>query len=338
MLVAGEPSHTEGELLDPAVEVVRLPLRREIAPLLDTRSFIGLRRLLRRRVLIHTHMAKAGALGRLAARQLRPTPRTVHTFHGHVLDGYFSSPKQRAFIEIERRLARETDMLIAVSEQVKESLLELGIGTEGQYRVIPLGFDLSSFLVESADEGSFRSSIGVDHSTSLIGVVGRLVPIKDHETLLCALQQVPDVHLAIVGDGELRSRLEDVVRSTGLQQRVHFTGWWMDMAEVYRGLDLVVLSSRNEGSPVALIEALASGTPAVATDVGGVRSVVSDGISGFLVPSRDPKALAEAIARLLSDPTRARRMGLAGREYVRDRFHKDRLLKDIRQVYSELLS
>lgn len=338
-LIAGSPGGSEGELRDPAVTIHRAPLVRPVQPIADARALQRVRGILARERpdIVHTHMAKAGMVGRTAARSVRPMPRTVHTFHGHVLDGYFSRSVESAFIRVERALARRSDALVAVSDEVMNSLLELGIGTEDQYRVIPLGFDLSAFLDQGQPRGGFRADLGLGADTPLIAIVGRLVPIKDHTTLLDALQRLPEVHLAIVGDGELRSELEADVHARRLADRVHFTGWWKEIWRVYPDVDAVVLSSRNEGSPVALIEAHASGVPVVATDVGGVRSVVTDRESGYLVPPRQPDALAQAIETLLSDPSRAAAMGRSGREHVRVRFAQERLIADIRALYAELI-
>lgn len=339
ILVSGRSESTEGELSDDFIKVHHVPLVRQVRPLYDVRAFTDLRRLMaaRRPALVHTHMAKAGALGRVAVRTLHQSIATVHTFHGHVLDEYFSKPVESAFLFAERALARTTDVLVAVSEEVKASLLNLEIGDEQKFRVINLGFDLTEFL-DGKTPGALRRVLGVDEDLPLIGAVGRLVPIKDHETLLDAMLTLPEVHLAIVGDGELRAKLETTVHARGLSDRVHFTGWWPgDLSEVYADLDLAVLSSRNEGSPVALIEAHASGLAAVATDVGGVRSVVRDGISGLLVPPGDPSALATSIEELLRDEPKRRAMGQAGRAYVAERFTQERLVSDIRSLYRELI-
>lgn len=339
-LVVGHPNEVEGELSDEAVHPIRVPLTRQISPLNDLRAFRFLRSKIRAGgiTLVHSHMAKAGALARLATPRKGERPILIHTFHGHVLEGYFSSSVERAFLDVERRLARRTHALIAVSEEIKSSLLSLGVGEEHQYRVVPLGFDLAEFLAVSERSGVLRNRLGLDEGAVLLGCVGRLVPIKDHQTLLAAVQRLPEVHLALVGDGESRAELQAAVASLGLMDRVHFVGWWNGaLSDVYADLDLAVLSSRNEGSPVALIEAHASGLAAVATDVGGVRSVVRDGVSGRLVPSQDPAALAEAIGDLLSDDGRRRAMGEAGRTYVSERFSKERLISDIRALYTELL-
>lgn len=338
-LAAGTPAASEGELLDPAVPVTRLPLIRPLRPATDARALAAARGLIaaQRPAVVHTHMAKAGTVARTAALTMRRRPRTVHTFHGHVLDGYFGSATQRAFIEVERRLARRTDVLVAVSPEVRDELLGMGIGEPGRFRVVPLGLDLRPFLAVGEPTGSFRARLGLVREAPLIGAIGRLVPIKDHGTLLDALTRLPGVHLAVIGDGELRGELERLVLDRGLAGRVHFTGWADDLPAAVADLDAVVLTSRNEGTPVALIEASAAGRPVVATDVGGVRSVVGDGVTGWLTPAGDARAVAERVRQLLDDAEAARRMGEAGREHVRTRFDAPRLLHDVRALYDELL-
>src|SRR5947209_4467491 len=190
VLAVGRTGPREGELSDPNVTVHRLPLRRQVHPTADARAFAAVRRLLTqtRPWLVHTHMAKAGTVGRAAAMTLRPRPLTVHTFHGHVLEGYFSNPVERAFLETERRLARRTDRLIAVSPEVRDELLDLGIGTPDQIEVVPLGLDLDPFLAVGAPTGKLRAHLGLPATAPLVGIVGRLVPIKDVATTIGAVQ------------------------------------------------------------------------------------------------------------------------------------------------------
>ncbi|MGH2747919.1 MAG: glycosyltransferase [Actinomycetota bacterium] len=341
VLVTGRPPTEEGELSDPRVEPVRIPLARPIRPGADLRSLGRLRGLVAsvRPHIVHTHMAKAGALARAAALTVRPRPRLVHTYHGHVLEGYFSAPVERAFIAVERALARRTDILIAVSDEVRDALLELGVGRPEQYRVIQLGFDLSDLLEVTEPDGAFRASVGVPPGAPLVAVLGRLAPIKDHSTLLRAVARLPDVHLVVLGDGELRSELKAEAEGLGLSARVRFLGWVTDVVSVMRDVDAVALSSRNEGTPVSLIEALAAARPVVSTDVGGVRAVVTDGTSALLVPAGDPVALAQALDRLVrASPAERRGMGEAGRAHVRERFDARRLVADIRDLYASLLA
>lgn len=339
VLAAGRPTEVEGELHDDAVTVRRVALVRPTDPVNDGRALMAVRRLLAQTApdLVHTHMAKAGTIGRVAARSMRDRPSTVHTFHGHVLEGYFRPSTQRAFVEVERRLARQTDALVAVSPEIRDALLDLRIGRPAQFHVISLGFDLSSFLAVEGPAGTLRAKLGLAGDVPLVGIVGRLVPIKDVPTMLAAMVELPEAHLAVVGDGEMRPALEERARHLGIAGRVHFTGWWPEVAEALSDLDVVALTSRNEGTPVSLIEAQAAGRPVVATDVGGVRYVVEEGVGGHLVPPGDAGALAGCIARLLGDPGLRRDMGEKGRASVRHRFGKDALLSGISDLYTGLL-
>ena len=338
-LAAGKPTADEGELSDPVVPVVHVPLVRPVHPRSDARALWAVRRLLtaHRPAVVHTHMAKAGTIGRIAAIRGPSRPRTVHTFHGHVLDGYFGDRVARMFIETERSLARHTDVLVAVSPEIRDQLLDLRIGKPSQFRVIPLGLELDPFLRLEGPSGQLRGRLGLAPETPLVGVVGRLVPIKDHLTLLTAVNALPGVHLAVIGDGELRPALEAASREMGLGERVHFTGWWNDMPAAVSDLDVVALTSRNEGTPVALIEAAAAGIPVVATDVGGVRSVVEHGVTGLLAAAGDSETTAAHLAHLLGDRALRARMGAAGRCRVRTHFGERRLLDDVRALYGEVL-
>ena len=339
VLAAGRPTETEGEMSDPDVAVRYVPLVRPLHPQADMQALGAVRRLLLEThpAIVHTHMAKAGLVGRVTAATVRPRPRTVHTFHGHVLEGYFRPAVQRTFIEIERRMAAHTDALVAVSEEIRDGLLELGIGRPAQYQVIPLGFDLSPFSAVDGPTGLLRKTLALDADVPLVGVIGRLVPIKDLGTAIAAVARLEGVHLVFVGDGECRPELEAQAKAVGVGDRVHFTGWW-DVPAALSDVDVVLLTSRNEGTPVSLIEAAAARRPVVATCVGGVPLVVEDGTTGFLAPAGDPEALAAHIERLLASPQLRRSMGEAGQQRVMDRFSKQRLLRDVSALYTGLLS
>lgn len=337
VLAAGDSPSEEGELSDPSVPVVRVPLVRALRPHKDVTGFRRVRSLIKylRPTIMHTHMAKAGAVGRLAALRFDGV-RTVHTFHGHVLEGYFSAPVERAFIRAERFLADRTDVLIAVSDEVRDALLDLGVGRPERFRVIPLGFDLDAFLSLQGKTGEFRRELGLDLEAPLVAVVGRLTRIKDHEALLHAVATLPGTHLAVLGDGDLRAQIEGLAHTLRIADRTHFLGWRHDLANVLADVDVVALTSRNEGTPVSLIEAAAAGRAVVATAVGGTAAVVRDGVTGFLVRPREPEAIAAALDRLLRDPTLAATLGRSAREHVKDRFSHRRLLRDVSDLYDEL--
>ena len=290
--------------------------------------------------IVHTHTAKAGLLGRVAAR-CAGVPVIVHTFHGHILDGYFSALKTRVILATERVLARFTDRIISVSDAVRRELLAKRIGRPERHTVVPLGLDLEPFLAVSGYRGILRAELGLAPGDLLVGIVARLVPIKRHEVFLQAVkriaERIPNCHFLVVGDGERRSELEDLVWHLGLGKRVRFLGWRADLPEIYADLDVVVLSSRNEGLPVSLIEAMAAGRPVAATRVGGVADLMEDGMTCLLVPPGESGALAEAIMALLGDPERRRVMGEAGRKRVGAAFGADRLVRDMDQLYASLL-
>jgi len=315
-------------------------LGREIAPLRDLVALLGLVRLMRswRPAIVHTHTAKAGLLGRLAARAAR-VPTVVHTFHGHVLRGYFSPPKQAVFRRLEALLAHMADALVAVSEAVKQDLVELGVARASKIRVIPLGLELGS-LTGELPRGVLRREAGIAADAPLVGMVGRLVPIKDVPTFLRAARELrqrrPDVRFALVGDGEERPALEALCRSLGMDAAVHFFGWRHELASVYGDLDVVVNASRNEGTPVALIEALAAARPVVATAVGGTPDLLGRDERGRLVPPGEPLALAQAVLETLDESDAARRRALAGREHVMSQHSSGRLIRDVDKLYREL--
>ena len=315
-------------------------LRRDMHLASDARALRVLTRLVAASdpAVMHSHLAKAGALGRVAAIRAK-VPAIVHTFHGHVLEGYFSSWRTKAFVRVERELARRTDALVAVSPQIRDELLALGIGTPDRWRVIRVGLDLTSLLRERPDPMSARRTLGLPVESPTVGIVGRLAPIKDHETFLraaaMATRRHPDLQVVVAGDGPLRQRLEGRAREA-LGDRVRFLGWVDDLVALYAALDVVVLTSRNEGTPVSLIEAVAAGRPVVATKVGGVPDVIEVGESRELVPAGAPDAVADALDRLLTDPgpEPARE---AAAVVVGERFGDERLANELASLYRELL-
>jgi glycosyltransferase involved in cell wall biosynthesis len=347
LLVTGTEAPDEGNYLalqrKPLARLVVVPtLGREIRGLSELSALRALARVIRefRPHVVHSHTAKAGTLARVAA-WLGRVPVIVHTYHGHVFHGYFSPRQTRLFLAIERALARRTDCLLAVSETVRRELLGFGIGSPERMRVMPLGLDLDRFARSDAMRGLVRAELGLAPETPTVGIVARLVPIKAHEVFLEAAarlaRRLPRVAFVVVGDGERRAELETAACRLELQGRVHFLGWRQDLDRIYADLDVVALTSRNEGSPVSLIEAMAAGRPVVATRVGGVPDLVEDGLTGTLVGPGDAGALAEAVAALLADPDQARAMGEAGRKRVLPAFGAERLMADVDRLYTELL-
>ena len=332
--------------------VVEVPtLVRSLAPADDARTIWRVLALLRRfrPMILHTHMAKAGTVGRVAASLYNRTVsaryrvRLVHTYHGHVLDGYFSPAKTRFFVGIERALARVTDRVIAISPRIREELLQdYRIGRSDQYRIVPLGFDLSPFAaIDDHARVAARDALHIPPGSPVISTVGRLTAIKQQPLFLAVarrvLARVPAATFLIVGDGELRGELEQSARELGIGASVRFLGWRRDLATVYGATDVFVLTSRNEGTPVALIESMAAGCAGVSTDVGGVADVIIGPGVGRVAPFGDAEQLASHVAGLVLDPDARRSIGDAGRAHVLARFGIDRLVGDIDRVYRELL-
>ena len=356
-LVHGSLGEGEGDmryLLSPSVNVEHLPrLGRELSPAADYAAFRSVSAIVRefRPHIVHTHMAKAGAIGRAAAalynRSVAPSDRArvVHTYHGHVLEGYFSPAKTALFVGVERLLARSTDRIVAISPAIRDELLrDHRIGRPEQYRVVPLGFDLSALsAIDDLTRAGARSSLGIAHEAHVVSTVGRLTAIKQHhlflETARLVAQTDASALFLIAGDGELRTTLEETARDFGIADRVRFLGWRRDLATIYGASDVFLLTSRNEGTPVALIESLAAGVPGVSTDVGGVRDVLGDasGPVGAVAPYGDPVALADAVAQFLADASLRRALGERGRASVIARYGIDRLVDDIDTLYHELL-
>jgi glycosyltransferase involved in cell wall biosynthesis len=350
LLVAGTEGAAEGNLKDlvttRALRLHTVPeLGREIALRDDLRALIALYRLMRRERphIVHTHLAKAGFVGRLAAR-LAGVPIVLHTFHGHTFHSYFSPAKTRIFLVMERFCARLSDRIVTISDRLRDEIAAFGVARPEAITVIPLGFDLTPFREASRGRrhGRFQTSLGLPDDAHLIGIVGRLVPIKNVALFLEAAARAaagePRLHFAVVGDGDLRLDLEARARSLGLAGRVHFVGWRRDLPDLYADLDALVISSDNEGTPVSLIEAMATGTPAIATCVGGVPDVVVDGVTGRLVPPGDADALAAAMLDLVARPGVTAAMAIEAQQGVLARYRGERLVDDIDRLYRELLA
>jgi glycosyltransferase involved in cell wall biosynthesis len=349
LLVHGQMAPGEKSMADLAAaegaETIYLPsLRQPVSLFHDTQALAQLRSIARRfrPDLVHTHTAKAGFVGRSAGLLgPRPRPVLVHTFHGHVLEGYFGAAKTRLYRNLERTLARRTDRLIGVSRQTVEDLVRLRVAPREKFSVIPLGLDLNSFAgVERSSGAALRAELTISDDRMLLAFVGRLVPIKRVDLLLRAFARAyrngTNAHLAIVGDGESRPDYERLARELGAGAAVSFLGYRRDLPVIAAAADAAILSSDNEGTPVWLIEAAAAGRAAIATDVGGTSDVVAPE-TGILVPPDDEAALAAAIALLSDDTTLRRSMGGRARAHVLPRYSVDRLIDDIDALYRELL-
>lgn len=282
--------------------------------------------------IVHTHTAKAGVLGRVAARASR-VPAVVHTFHGHLLHGYFSPAVTRAVVLTERALARSSTRLVAVGAQVRDDLLAAGIGRPEQYVVVPPGLTLPP----APSRATARTSLGLPLDPPVVTLVARLTAVKRPERFVDVARALaarhPDAVFAVCGEGDLLPELQR--QAADLGGRVRFLGWRGDVETVYAASDVVVLTSDNEGMPVSLIEAALSGVPAVATRVGSVAEVVADGETGLLVEP-DAVVLSAAVHRLLSDGALRHRMAAAATQRAESRFGRSRLVGDIERLYEQI--
>jgi glycosyltransferase involved in cell wall biosynthesis len=307
----------------------------------DLAAFLQLYRIFRtwKPDVVHTHTAKAGAVGRTAAR-CAGVPAVVHTFHGHVLRGYFPRPVEGFFRALECGLARITDRIVTLSPALKADLAGMGIARPEKIDVVPLGMDLDPLLRCDARRGELRAELGIPAGEPLVGIVGRLVPIKNHRMFLEAARSMVDSGLparfVVVGDGELHDPLQTYASGLGIADRVRFLGWRKDMVPVYAGLDLLALTSDNEGTPVTVIEAMAAGVPVAATAVGGVPDVVRDGETGRLVPAGDPEEMGRAWRAALTEKTPTKRMALRARTEAVERFGRRRMLSAMASLYETL--
>lgn len=299
-----------------------------------------------RPAIVHTHAAKGGTLGRVATVIAFPIPRwrpvIVHTYHGHSLTGYFSARIATFYRLVEKVLAACTDVLLAVSAEVRDDLVGLGVAPADQFRLMPLGFDLTPFTTDT-DRAQRRSALradwGVADSACVVTLIARLVPIKRVDRFLAAARRIAndEVRFVIVGDGELHDELAESDDAIALGERLTWAGFRRDIADVCYASDVIMLTSANEGTPVSLIEAQAAAVPVVTTDVGGVRSVVADGITGIVAPVDDIDALAQAVSGLVNDPSRRAEMGAAGRSRVTSLYTLERLVADHAALYDELV-
>lgn len=347
-LVVGELSRGEGSMSFVAesrgVRIVRLSsLSREIAPVRDLAALVRLTRLIRERrpEIVHTHTAKAGAIGRLAAVLAGGgRPIVLHTFHGHVLRGYFGPLRTLAFRVLERLLARVTTKLVAVSPEVRDELVSLGVAPAEKFAVVRLGIELDE-RVRSFDRAETRRQLSLSPESLLVGWVGRMTAVKRVPDLLEAFRQLRDrgveATLCLVGDGPDRESLEQQAKALGVIRHCIFLGYQEEMGRWFEAFDVFALPSANEGTPVSAIEALAAGCPVVATRVGGVPDVIEDGETGFLVDAGDTDALAERLAELAADPGLRTRLGRNGRERVASRYAVGRLVDDVDRLYRSLL-
>jgi glycosyltransferase involved in cell wall biosynthesis len=320
--------------------------------------------------IIHTHTAKAGTVGRIAGFLYRWMTwgtligrprhcRFVHTYHGHVFHSYYGRRRTQLFLFIERLLAKlVTDRIIVVSHQQSVEIGEtFRVGRAGQIKVIPLGLDLGVFNEHARRRARFRQEFYIHDDSILVGIVGRLTEIKNHQMFLNVVARLKavdpacrrqgDVRFIVIGDGSLRQALEQRKQDLGLDADVIFVGGRKDPEYFYPALDVVALTSLNEGTPLTLIEAMANARPVVATSVGGVvdllGEVVEDGPytvcrRGLSVPAGDEEAFVTALSRIIRDRSLRQELGRRGLEFVEVNYSKERLFEDIKGLYGELLN
>ena len=327
---------------------------RELNPFRDYKSYYKLREIIRKfkPEIVHTHAAKAGAVGRLAAAH-EGVPVIIHTFHGHVFHSYFSPAKTRVFLEIERFLARKTTKIITLSETQRHELTNIyKVAPENKFEIVPLGFDLEKFEQNKEEKRRvFREKYNISDDEIAIGIVGRLVPIKNHSLFLKALSIVSaktnkKVRAFIIGDGEERKLIESLAIKLNLpfnndnpveKNILTFTSWIKEIDISNAGMDIIVLTSNNEGTPVSLIEAQASGKPIVSTSIGGIEDIVVKNETALLSPINDEQTLAENLLKLVDDDALRTRFALSGPDFVRNKFSYQRLCRDMARLYNSLL-
>jgi glycosyltransferase involved in cell wall biosynthesis len=350
-LVAGSLARGEDSMAFVAerlgVRVVSVPeMEREISLLHDARSIRRLAAVIREEQphILHTHTAKAGAIARAAALlagDARP-PVVIHTFHGHVLKGYFGPRRTAFFRQVERTLARFSEVLVAVSPEVRDELVELGVAPREKFAVMRLGIPLEERLGDPTSDLDYRRLYGIPEEAFVVGWVGRMTGVKDTAAALEIVHEARergvDAVLCLVGDGPDRGRLEQLAHDLGIARACYFVGYQEDVAGYYRLFDAFLLPSVTEGTPVSAIEALASGTPVVANRVGGVPDVVRVGVDGYLVDAGDVEGAAESLATLAGDPELRAKLGGAGRARVVERYSVSRLVDDVDRLYRALLA
>ncbi len=355
LLVAGLKDDTEGDSAYIAHDHGISPLyvqhmHRALHPLHDWRGYWEIRNIIctHKPDIVHTHAAKAGALGRLAAHHER-VPIIIHTFHGHVFHSYFGALKTRLFVAIERYLASLSTAIVAISPGQKSELADtFNICPPTKIAVVPNGFDLARFTQDNtALREKFRNHYKIPNDAICIGIIGRLVAVKNHALFLqafsiaAAQSQVP-LRAVIIGDGELRTQVEAEAQRLGLttgidgDAQVVFTSWITNIETALPGLDVIALSSLNEGTPVSLVEAQAAGLPVISTDVGGVRDTIQAGETGILVPSGDAVAMAYAMVQLANDADLRKQMGERGRAFALQQYGYQRLVADMAALYQRL--
>ena len=330
-------------------------MKRSINPFGDYRSYKEIRKIIKqfKPDIVHTHAAKAGALGRLAAFNEK-VPVIVHTFHGHIFHSYFHPLKSKIFLWIERYLAKKSSAIIAISERQKKELTDhYKLCNPSKIKIIPLGFDLSRFRenIESKRK-DFRKKFFLEDDEIAVGIIGRLVPVKNHTLFINSAARIlgntsKKVRFFIIGDGESRTALLKEASMLGIDHSYYpevkkksdliFTSWIKDVDVCISGLDIVALCSFNEGTPVSLIEAQAGNKPIISTNVGGIENVVKDGETALLVNNNDFNDFHKTLLKLIEDDELRTRLGTNSWEFVKEKFHYIRLIREMSELYLSIL-
>lgn len=338
------------------LEPVYIPeMYRDINLLQDRKAYKRIKNIIRnfKPDIVHTHAAKAGTLGRLAAIRCK-VPIILHTFHGHVFHSYFSPLKTRIFLEIEKYLASKSTRIIAISERQKKELgLVYKVAPLEKIEVVPLGFNLNPFQENQAEKRRlFRNQYLIDDDEIVVSIIGRLVPIKNHKLFIDAMKIIFEntskkVRAFIVGDGEERTTIENHIKSIGLdyvnftsekrKAQITFTSWRRDIDVVNAGSDIIALSSFNEGTPVSLIEAQAANKPIVTTRVGGITDVVIPEKSALISSKKSVANFARNLFIIIEDDEKRIEMGNHGHNFVCQKFNYSRLINDTAELYNKLL-
>lgn len=358
LLIGGQKAESEASSLhiteDLGLDPIVIPtMLRELNPKKDYESYLKIKEIIAdfKPDIVHTHASKAGALGRLAAIN-SDVPHLVHTFHGHVFHGYFNPVKTKMYKTVERYLAKKTDRIVTISNIQKTELgVEHRICPLDKIEVIPLGFDLDRFQVnQEENRNTFRIKYQLKEDTVAIGIIGRLVPIKNHELFLKGIQFIKKnskikIQAFIIGDGESRNTIEEQAKKLGLSfdnkantgVDILFTSWIKKVDAALSGLDLVALTSLNEGTPVSLIEAQAAEKAIVTTNVGGIENVVLPNKSALLSEIDDENGFCKNLIKLVDDSIMRMEFSKAGKDFVFNNFHYNRLVKDTSELYHKIL-
>ncbi|PKR79649.1 hypothetical protein CW751_13850 [Brumimicrobium salinarum] len=351
-LIGGVPDEGEKDshhiLHQYGIEPIIIPeIQRSLDPKTDFKAYKKIKQILKeiQPDIVHTHASKAGFLGRAAAISLN-IPVVVHTFHGHVFHSYFGKAKTQLFKSIERYLARKTSGIIAISELQKQELCEVHrIAPKSKTKVIPLGFDLEKFTQNKVQKRKeTRAQYNLKDDEIAIAIIGRLAPVKDHDYFLDVISEVlkqtpAKLKVFIVGDGSEKEHIQKRVEEINehYPEAVIMTSWILDIATFNQGMDIICLTSKNEGTPVSIIEAQAAGLPVISTDVGGVRDILEDGKAGFVIKRENFETYIKKLRLLIENQALREKFSTLGAQSTINKFSYHQLVKNMKSYYKSLL-